>query len=91
METQDCNQWHRDIAIQSKHSKEFVAGAMCTAATAESMAEQSDCNAIDMLMEAINFLLKQENQGVPLSPDEALEALEPLISLLEEGVMSDVH
>ena len=91
MEIQDCNPWHRDIAMLSEKSSEFVAGVMCTIATAESMGEQSDCDAIDMLMEAINFLLKQENQGAPLSPVEALEALEPLISLLEEGVISDVH
>lgn len=91
MDAENCNSWHWHVAMQSKQSGEFVAGAMCTAATAESMGEQSDCDAIDMLMEAINFILKQENQGVPMTRDEALEALEPLISLLEEGVISDIH
>lgn len=91
MEINECNAWHYAIAMQSEESAHFVAAVMCTVATADSMGQENDCTSIDMLMEALNFEIKEESGSVAMSREEAIERLEPLISLLEEGVLDDIH
>jgi hypothetical protein len=79
------NPWHQHLESLNENSCRFVTGAQVLASLAMTIGEKNDCSSMDMLMEAINYIVKQDTCGQPLSEMQANEKMACLIEILQEG------
>lgn len=84
------NPYHRHIESLSDGSCRFVTGAQTLVSLATTMGEVNGHTAQDILMEAINYIIKQEVCGQPLEKDQAEAKAAPLVELLQEGCFPGV-
>ena len=84
------NPFHAHLESLNPPSCRYVTGAQVLVSQATTMGEVNGHTAIDILMEAINYIIKQETCGQPLDEAAANSKVEPLVGLLREGIFQAV-
>jgi hypothetical protein len=89
MEDEDKNLFYEQIASAHKDNENFVAKIKWLRMCAETAAVDTGCTRIDMLMMAIDYEIKQLTASTPRSEDDAMKDVQPLIEMLQEGIVMD--
>lgn len=87
MNYEEINPWHKAVEQVSGESCQFVTRVQLLIVHAEQLAKIEGENPIDLIFEAVNYLVKQETKGAPLEFDAAIKRIEPLLEGLQEGVV----
>ena len=81
------NPFHAEVAIRSTFECDLVERLRVLVRMAGTLGEALECSAFSILMMAADFAVKQENNGIPLTVEEAIGKVSELAEMLGDGVM----
>lgn len=89
IEGEDKNLFYEQMAKMHENNALFVSKIKWLRMCAETASIDTGCTRLDLLMSAIDYELKQLTASAPMAAPDSLAALDPLIEMLQEGIVMD--
>lgn len=83
----ELNAFHARMAATEVDQTRHYPAALAVMMFAKGIKHEAGCKTVGVLFEAVNLLVKQKYDGYPMTEQLAREYVEPLVLMLQEGII----